>query len=99
MKLTRVEVIHIAKLARLALSEEEIEKFQTQLSGILAYVGKLHEVKTDGVVATAQVTGLANVLREDGLLPPDQQLAEPADLLASSPLPLENNQIKVKNVF
>ncbi|MBI5413665.1 Asp-tRNA(Asn)/Glu-tRNA(Gln) amidotransferase subunit GatC [Candidatus Peregrinibacteria bacterium] len=101
VKLTKEQVQHVAKLARLGLSEAEIAKFQTQLSGILDYVEQLNEVNTDNVAPTAQVTGLTNVMREDKVLHSDKQgsLADPAALVACSPLPIEKNQIKVKNVF
>lgn len=97
MKLTKQQVEHVAKLARLGLSEKEVEKFQTQLSGILDYVEQLNEVNTEGVEPTAQVTGLLNVTREDKVK--THALAKPEKLLACSSLPIERNQIKVKNVF
>lgn len=97
VKLTKDQVKHVARLARLGLSEAEIEKFQTQLSGILDYVEQLNEVRTDGVLPTAQVTGLLNVMREDKVL--SEKLADPAELLKCSRLPIEKNQVKVKNVF
>ena len=65
MALTKQEVLHIAKLARLELKEEEVEKFRTQLSGILEYVGQLSKVDTQGVEPIAQITGLQNILRGD----------------------------------
>lgn len=91
----------MAALARLGLTETEIVKFQTQLSGILDYVEQLNEVNTDNVMPTAQVTGLTNVMREDKVLRSDApgSLADPEKLLACSPLPIEKNQIKVKSVF
>lgn len=99
MKLTRDQVEHVAKLARLGLSEKEIEKFQTQLSGILDYVELLNEVDTEGVEPTAQVTGLTNVKRKDEVEKPRQGGADPDDLLKCSPLPVFDRQIKVKKVF
>lgn len=95
MQLTKKQVEHIAKLARLDLSEAEIAKFQTQLSGILDYVEQLNEVNTDNVEPTAQVTGLTNVKREDKV----ETLENTSALLSCSPLPIEKNQIKVKSVF
>ena len=117
MKLTKQQVQHVATLARIGLTDAEVTKFQTQLSGILDYVEQLNEVNTDGVEPTAQVTGLTNVTREDEVRAKGQSasppkdglpvacgrktgfLANEADLLKSSPLPIEDNQIKVKNVF
>jgi len=63
--LSTEEVKKVAQLARLNLSEEELELYRGQLSSILDYVGQLKEVNTDGVEPTSQVTGLANVTRED----------------------------------
>lgn len=56
---------HVAKLANLVLSNEEVKKFQKQLSEILDYVAILKRVDTFGVEPTSQVTGLENVFRED----------------------------------
>ncbi|MEE8185774.1 MAG: Asp-tRNA(Asn)/Glu-tRNA(Gln) amidotransferase subunit GatC, partial [Thermodesulfobacteriota bacterium] len=49
MKISRKEVVHVAKLARLALREEEIDMFARQLSDILTYVEKLSELNTNDV--------------------------------------------------
>jgi len=65
MKLTRKEVQHIALLARLGLSEEEIEKFQIQLSDILENFEILKQLDTTDVPPTAQSITLQNVLRPD----------------------------------
>ena len=65
MKITRKEVEHVAKLARLALKEEEIETFTLQLSNILTYVDKLNELDTTDVDPTSHVLRVKNVLRDD----------------------------------
>lgn len=65
MALSKEEVLKIAQLARLELKEDEVEKFRTQLSGILDYVGQLSKVDTTGIEPIAQITGLQNVVRED----------------------------------
>jgi aspartyl-tRNA(Asn)/glutamyl-tRNA(Gln) amidotransferase subunit C len=65
MKLTQVEVEHIATLARLHLTETEKEKYAGQLSGILDYMDKLGTVDTSDIEPTSQVTGLTNITRED----------------------------------
>lgn len=59
------EVEHVAHLANLGLSKEDILRFQKQLSDILDFVAKLNEIDTKNVIPTSQVTGLENVLRED----------------------------------
>ena len=53
MKITRKEVEHVARLARLESTEEEKELFTGQLDEILAYVDKLNELDTDGIVPTS----------------------------------------------
>jgi aspartyl-tRNA(Asn)/glutamyl-tRNA(Gln) amidotransferase subunit C len=68
-KLTEEEVKHVAKLARIELKEDEVEKYAEQLSSILQYVDKLNEVDTSKVKPTAQVTNLKSVLRKDEVKP------------------------------
>ncbi len=65
MKLSADQVEHLAKLARLKLSEKEKSKYADELSAILEYVDLLSEVETENVVQTNQVTGLEDVFRED----------------------------------
>jgi aspartyl-tRNA(Asn)/glutamyl-tRNA(Gln) amidotransferase subunit C len=65
MKLSRKEVQHIALLARLGLSEEEIEKFRIQLSDILGNFEVLKQLDTDEVPPTAQSIALQNIFRPD----------------------------------
>lgn len=64
-KITSQDVEHVAHLARLKLDADEIKRYTEQLENILAYVGKLSQLNTDGVAVTAQVTGLSNVARAD----------------------------------
>ena len=61
----KINVAHIAKLANLPLTDEEVSKFELQLSEILRYVDQLQQVDTSSVSETSQVTGLENVLRAD----------------------------------
>lgn len=78
MKLTGEEVLHIAKLARLGVTEEDVTRFQEQLSNILENFESLQQVDTAGISPTAQPNPLQNVLKEDkiaGSLPPDDVLA------------------------
>jgi aspartyl-tRNA(Asn)/glutamyl-tRNA(Gln) amidotransferase subunit C len=65
MEITRDEVLHVAKLARLALSDEEVERFRGQLSAILEAVGKVSELDLDGVPPTSHPLDLVNVLADD----------------------------------
>jgi len=61
----KIDVVHVAKLANLPLTQSEKGKFEKQLSEILSYVEKLKEVDAKSVEITSQVAGLENVTRED----------------------------------
>lgn len=63
--ISKEQVEHIAKLARIELTEKEKEKFTNELSSILDYFEKLKEVDTSKIKGMSQVTGLENVFRED----------------------------------
>jgi aspartyl-tRNA(Asn)/glutamyl-tRNA(Gln) amidotransferase subunit C len=65
MAISRDEVLHVARLARLELSEAEVERFAEQLSAILEAVGKVSELDLEGVEPTAHPLELANVWAED----------------------------------
>ena len=65
MELDRETVVHVAKLARVALSDEEIELFSRQLSDILAHFDVLQRVDTQGVEPTAHTLPLRNVMADD----------------------------------
>lgn len=93
--LSEKEVNHIAKLARLKLSSEEVKRFSTQLSDVLTYVEQLDEVNTGDIKETSQVTGLKNVTQEDVI----DKKCDGEELLLSSPLPKERKQIRVKTVI
>jgi aspartyl-tRNA(Asn)/glutamyl-tRNA(Gln) amidotransferase subunit C len=93
-KLTKAEVEHVAKLARLDLSAAEITKFQEQLGQILDYIDKINEVDTTDVEPTWQVTGLKNVMRPDKV--DDYERSD--DLVAMAPAS-DDDQVKVKSVF
>jgi aspartyl-tRNA(Asn)/glutamyl-tRNA(Gln) amidotransferase subunit C len=82
MEITRDEVLHVAKLARLALTEEEVGRFQEQLSAILEAVGKVSELDLEGVPPTSHPLDLVNVLAEDEprpSLPLEEALANAPD--------------------
>ena len=63
--ITIKDVEHVAKLSRLALSEEEKEKFAPQLNAVLEYVNELNEVDTTGVEPMAHSIKISNVMRDD----------------------------------
>ena len=64
-KLTKEEVKHVAHLARLAITEEEAEKFAEQLGKITDFAQALNELDTTNVEPTSHVFPITNVLRED----------------------------------
>ena len=85
MKITKQEVEHVAKLARLELSEQEKEKLTDQLSNILTYVETLNSLDTKGVEPTSHVLALKNVTRDDVAVPgltQEQALANAPDKAA-----------------
>ena len=67
MKITRQEVEHVARLARLGLSGEEREKMQAQLNAILTYIDKLNQLNTSKIEPTSHVIPMTNVFREDAV--------------------------------
>ena len=69
MSLTREEVLHIAQLAHLGLSEDEVPKFQEQLSEILDHFEALRALDTEGVPPTSHPLPLESVMREDEAAP------------------------------
>jgi aspartyl-tRNA(Asn)/glutamyl-tRNA(Gln) amidotransferase subunit C len=94
MKLNREEVLHIARLARVALTEEEITRMSEQLSNLLEHFEVLQQVNTEGVPPTAQPVELRSVMRDDVIAPSLSQ----EDVLANAPQ-LENDCFKVKPVL
>lgn len=69
MKITTEEVRRVAALARLELSEAEVERMTGQLDAILSYVAKLDELETTGVVATTHPQAVVNAFRADEVRP------------------------------
>jgi aspartyl-tRNA(Asn)/glutamyl-tRNA(Gln) amidotransferase subunit C len=69
MILTRQEVEHIADLARLELSEQELNRFREQLSAILDYAARLQDLDTSGIPPTSSVLPARSVLRADEARP------------------------------
>lgn len=94
MKLDREEVKHIARLARLGLSEEETEIFQSQLSAILENFEILQEVDTTDIPPTTHVIEMKNVIRDDEVAPSLPQ----NEILANAPRQ-ENGFFRVRAVL
>lgn len=65
MKITRAEVEHVARLARLALTDDELQKFTGQMDDILMYVATLNELNTDGIMPTSHAVPMENAFRDD----------------------------------
>lgn len=63
--ISKEEVKHIAKLARLGLTDEEIEKFQKELSSVLDYIEKLKEADISGIKPTSHSVLIENITRND----------------------------------
>lgn len=94
MSINREQVEHVAKLARLSLSEEEKTQFTTQLNDILQFAEKLNELHTDDVEPTSHVYPVTNVMREDVVKPSLTQ----EKVLANAP-DQQDGYIRVPAVF
>jgi aspartyl-tRNA(Asn)/glutamyl-tRNA(Gln) amidotransferase subunit C len=94
MKLSREEVLHIAHLARVALTDEEITRMSEQLSHLLEHFEVLQKVDTSGVPPTAQSIDLQSVMRADEIIPS----LPPDDILANAPR-REEDYFRVKPVL
>jgi aspartyl-tRNA(Asn)/glutamyl-tRNA(Gln) amidotransferase subunit C len=69
MKITRSEVEQVARLARLALKDEELDTLTGQMANILAYVEQLNSLDTSGILPTAHAVPLENAFRPDRVQP------------------------------
>ena len=94
MSLSKEEVQHIAILARLGLSEAEIDKFRHQLSDILENFEILKQADTSQLPPTAQIVDLQNVLRPDEPAPS----YAPEDILANAPM-RDDNSFRIRAVL
>lgn len=68
-KITKAEVEHVARLARLDLDEDAKERMRSQLDSILTYIDQLRELDTEGVPPTSHAIPMVNVMREDEVRP------------------------------
>jgi aspartyl-tRNA(Asn)/glutamyl-tRNA(Gln) amidotransferase subunit C len=94
-KLTRDDVLRLAALSRLKLSEAEIAKFQEELSQILDYVEQLEGVDINGLEPTYQLTALKNIMRADKEI----DYGYTSDELLKNAPATQNKQFKVKRVL
>jgi aspartyl-tRNA(Asn)/glutamyl-tRNA(Gln) amidotransferase subunit C len=84
--LDRAQVLHVARLARLELSEEEMERMASELSKVLDHIEKIRELDLEGVPPTSHVVDVSGVLRPDEPTP-----SLPRDvILAAAPEPLHD---------
>jgi aspartyl-tRNA(Asn)/glutamyl-tRNA(Gln) amidotransferase subunit C len=65
MKITKEEVLYVARLARLDLAADAIDKFAVQIDEILGYIEKLNQVDTEGIQPTSHAISLTNAFRDD----------------------------------
>ena len=94
MSLSPEQVLHIARLARVGLTAEEVDRFATQLSGILDHFEALSAVDTDGVEPTAHPLPLANVMRSDEVTP-----SLPRDAVLANAPETEDGLLRVRAVL
>lgn len=93
-RISAEEVKHVANLARLAVTEEEVEKFTQQLDKIISFAEQLNELDTENVEPTSHVLDMKNVMREDV---PAKGLPR-EEVLKNAP-EHENGQIKVPSII
>jgi len=94
--ISKKEVKHIAKLARLGLTEKELDKMQKELSSILDYMKKLKKVNVSKVEPTSHSVQLENVMREDEVKNIDPQAKKKSLKQASE---IKDNYLKVKSIL
>ena len=69
MKIGKAEVEHVARLARLALEEEEVVTLTAQIDAILGYMDQLNQLDTEGIIPTAHAVPMENAFRPDDITP------------------------------
>jgi aspartyl-tRNA(Asn)/glutamyl-tRNA(Gln) amidotransferase subunit C len=92
--LTRADVAHVAKLARLALSDDEIDRYAVDLAGILTHAQDVASLNTEGIEPTAHPLPLVNVLRADIARPGINR----AEVLAMAPQ-AQDDRFRVPNIL
>lgn len=93
-RISKDQVKHVAHLARLAITEEEADKFSKQLDAIITFAEQLNELDTEGVEPTSHVLAMKNILREDKA---EQGLPQ-EEVLKNAP-ESQNGQFKVPPTF
>ncbi len=93
-RITTTEVAHVARLARLGLDADELERFTGQLAAVLDHAGDLEALDLDGVEATAHPFPLSNVVREDVPAPGGDR----DEVLAAAPS-VEDDRFRVPRIL
>lgn len=93
-RITIDEVKHVANLARLAITEEEADKFAKQLDAIITFAEQLNELDTDSIEPTSHVLDMKNVFREDAAKP-----GLPVEEVLKNAPDHEDGQIKVPAII
>ena len=94
MSITREEVAHLARLARITLSDAELDHLAPQLGQIITAVAQVQEVTAAGIPPTSHATGLTNVFRDDVPIP----CLTPAEALEAAPA-VEQQRFKVPRIL
>ncbi len=92
--ISRADVEHVAKLSRLALTDDEVDHLTVELGGILGHAADIEALDLDGVAPTAHPLPLVNVLREDAVRPS----LDRAEVLAQAPL-AEDDRFRVPRIL
>ena len=94
MSLSREQVEHVARLARVGITEEDVDRFRHQLSDVLDYFERLREVDTENVPPTSHTLPLHNIMRED-----EPQAPFDADLILANAPDKEDDRIRVRAIL
>lgn len=94
--ITVEEVKHLAKLANLNLTAEQLNKIPRELSSVIDYMSKIQSLNTTGVIETSQVTGLENIFREDEI---EKKRMFSQEEALSNAKDTYNGYFKVKAIF
>jgi aspartyl-tRNA(Asn)/glutamyl-tRNA(Gln) amidotransferase subunit C len=94
MPITRDEVAHLARLSRLALTDEELDHFAAQLDVIISAVARVQEVTTEDTPATSHAVPLTNVFRPDEIAP-----SLPASVVLAAAPAVEEQRFRVPRIL
>ena len=94
MSITKDNVLHVAGLARLDLSQEEVARFEVELNDVLEFMEKLNELDTKGVEPTTHVLDISNVFRQDIV----EASSDVEEILANAP-DREDDYFKVPSIL